>query len=78
MFLTYLSTWIHTHTLHQRVHFKMKSQSKLFDPLNANPTKWPNTLKKLVGKSPTNCLSVFDHFVELRLKGLMYLKKISL
>ena len=37
-----------------------------FNPLNANPTKWPNTLKKL----PTNCLSVFDHFVKLALKGL--------
>ena len=26
-------------------------------------TKWSNTLKKFVGKLPTNCLSVFDHFV---------------
>ena len=39
-------------------------------PLTANPTKWSNTLKQLVGKLPTNCLSVFDHFVELELKGL--------
>ena len=38
--------------------------------LNANPTKWPNTLKQFVGKLPTNCLSVFDHFVKLALKGL--------
>ena len=29
--------------------------------LNANPTKWP--------KSKQNCLSVFDHFVELAPKG---------
>ena len=28
------------------------------------------TLTKFVGKLPTNCLSVFDHFVKLALKGL--------
>ena len=42
-----------------------------FNPLSANPTKLPNTLKQLVGILPTNCLSVFDHFVELALKGLI-------
>ena len=36
-------------------------------PLSANPTKWSNTLKKFVGNFPTNCLSVFDHFVKLAL-----------
>ena len=41
-----------------------------FNPLSANPTKWWNTLKQFVGKLPTNCLSVFDHFVKLALKGL--------
>ena len=40
------------------------------NPLSANPTKWSNTLKQFVGNLPTNCLSVFDHFVELALKGL--------
>ena len=40
------------------------------NPLSANPTKWPNTLKQFVGKLPTNCLSVFDHFVKLALKAL--------
>ena len=40
------------------------------NPLSANPTKWPNTLKQFVGNSLTNCLSVFDHFVKLMLKGL--------
>ena len=40
------------------------------NPLSANPTKWPNTLKQFVGKLPTNCLSVFGHFVKLALKGL--------
>ena len=38
--------------------------------LSANPIKWSNTLKQFVGKFPTNCLSVFDHFVILALKGL--------
>ena len=43
----------------------------IFNPLSANPTKWPNTLKQFVGKLRTNCLSVFDHFVKLALKGLI-------
>ena len=41
------------------------------NPLNANFTKWSNTIKKFVGNLPTNCLSVFDHFVGLVLKGLI-------
>ena len=41
------------------------------NPLSANSTKWSNTLKQFVGRLPTNCLSVFDHFVELAFKGLM-------
>ena len=40
------------------------------NPLNANPTKWSNTLKQFVGNLPTNCLSVFDHYVNLAFKGL--------
>ena len=40
------------------------------NPLSANFTKWSNTLNQFVGKLPTNCLSVFDHFVVLALKGL--------
>ena len=42
----------------------------LFNPLSANATKWSNTLKQFVGKLPTGCLSVFDHFVKLALKRL--------
>ena len=38
--------------------------------LTANPTKWSNTLKQFAGNLPTNCLSVFDHFVKMALKGL--------
>ena len=40
------------------------------NPLSANFTKWSNTIKQFVGNLPTNCLSVFDHFVGLALKGL--------
>ena len=38
----------------------------MFNSFSANSTKWPNTLKQFFG----NCLSVFDHFVGLALKGL--------
>ena len=41
----------------------------MLNPLSANITKWSNTLKQF--KLPTNCLSVFDHFVGLDLKGLI-------
>ena len=37
--------------------------------LSANSKKWSNTLKQFVGNLP-NCLSVFEHFVGLALKGL--------
>ena len=47
------------------------SSYKEINPLSANPKKWPNTLKKFVGKLPTNCLSVFGHFIYLALKGLI-------
>ena len=39
------------------------------NPLTVNPTKWSNTL-------PTNCLSVFNHFVGLALKGLKIMYQI--
>ena len=48
----------------------VKRTNVYFNPLSANPTKWPNTLKQFVGNLPTNCLSVFDHFVGLAFKGL--------
>ena len=44
------------------------------NPLRANPTKWSNILKQFVGKFPANCLSLFDHFVKLALKGLIRVK----
>ena len=43
--------------------------------LYTNTTKCSNTLKQLVDNLPTNCLSVFDHFVELELNGLSVIKK---
>ena len=43
-----------------------------FNPSRANPPKWSNTLKQFVRNLPTNCSSVFDHFVKLALKGLSF------
>ena len=40
------------------------------NPLSANPTKWPNTLKQFASNLPTNCFGVFVHFVKLALKRL--------
>ena len=40
------------------------------NPSSANLTKWLNTLKQFAGNLTTNCLSVFEHFVKLTLKGL--------
>ena len=43
----------------------------LINSLSAKFTKWTNTLKQFVGFCRV-CLSVFDHFVGLALKGLNY------
>ena len=48
----------------------MELFAKTVNPLSANPKKWSNTLKQFAGNSPTNCLSVFDHFLILGLKWL--------
>ena len=47
----------------------------ILNSFSVNFTKWSNTLKQFVGNLPTNCLSAFDHFVGLALKGLMKLYK---
>ena len=39
----------------------LPKEKQNLNPLNANPTKWPNTLKQFVGKLSSNCLSVFGH-----------------
>ena len=46
-----------------------KNNSLSVNPLSDKFIKWSNTLKQFVGKLPTNCLSVFDHFSGLALKG---------
>ena len=43
-------------------------------PLSVNPTKWSDTLKLFVSNLPTNCLSVFGHFVGLALKRFKRIK----
>ena len=47
-----------------------QSEFSFLNPLSTSLTKWSNTLKQLE-KLPTNCLSVFDHFLRLTLKGLV-------
>ena len=42
----------------------------LLNPSSANPTKWSKTLKQFLASLPTNCLSLFAHFVGLVLKRL--------
>ena len=50
----------------------------VFNPLSAKFIKWSNTLKQIVGKLPTICLSVFDHFSGLAFKGLINEEEIFL
>ena len=46
----------------------------IINPLSTKLRKSSNTLKQFVGNLPTNCLSVFGHFVGLALKGLIHSK----
>ena len=46
------------------------SSITIINLLSANLKKLPNTLKQFVDNLPTNCLSVFDHFVKLAPKEL--------
>ena len=54
---------------------RKKQRIKAVNPFSANFTKWSNTLKQFVGNLPTNCFSVFDHFVGLALKELITFAK---
>ena len=67
--------WFSTSLLLEKVifsYFKFVNKSCFsLNSLSANPTKWSNTIKQFVGKLQTNCLSLFDHFVGLALKGLI-------
>ena len=55
----------------------LKMGMYLFNPLSANPEKRSNTLKQIVGNLPTICLSVFHHFMNVALKGLMFLTSLK-
>ena len=68
----WLSRICHCSLLHEffQNDFRRTHYCANFNPLSTNFTKWSNTLKQFVGKLPTNCLSVFDHFVGLGLNGL--------
>ena len=69
---------VETHSLKMLWQFLRDQNSLVANPIqvvspsSANPTKWSHTLKQFVSKFPTNCLSVFDHFLKLALKGLVY------
>ena len=45
---------------------KFLERLKAANSLSTNPTKWSNSLKRFTDE----CLSVFDHFVGMALKGL--------
>ena len=50
-----------------------KTNLRHINPFTANPTKWSSTLKQFVSFCrllSTNCLTVFDYFVDLTNKGL--------
>ena len=49
--------------------FFIKDISQDLNPLSTNPTKWSDTFKSR-RQQQTNCLSVFEYFVGLAIKGL--------
>ena len=61
-------SWVSAEDATDSIGFIMRN--KVLNLLSTNPTKLSNTLKQLVGNLPTNCLSVFDHFLGLVFKGL--------
>ena len=71
-----LNLWPNDFITFLNSHFWIKVLSGV-NPLRANPTKWSNTFKQFVGNLPTNFFSVYDHFVGLALRGLMYFCSLS-
>ena len=61
-----------SHPVSCRAILTLRHFKTTFNPLSANLTKWSDTLKQFVAKLPTNCLSMFDHFMGLALKGLRW------
>ena len=59
--------------LYQYLRNELTAENFAINSLSANPTKWLNTLKTIHRLLPTNCSSVFGHFVGLALKGLTLL-----
>ena len=50
--------------------FKYSNMRSIISPLSTKLTKWLNTLKQTIFRQQlANCLSVFDHFMVLALKG---------
>ena len=50
--------------------FLMTEPNPYLNPLSTKSTKWSNTLELFIRRQqPTYCSSVFDHFVDCRLKG---------
>ena len=77
IFIYYLSRSFLSHSLnYQWSWYDQLVQDPVFfnevNPLSANPTKWSNTLKQFIGNLPKICLSMFDYFVILALKGLRF------
>ena len=70
-FLVNFAKFLRTSFLQNTSRRLLLNKSRALNPLSSNPTKWSNTLKQFVGNLPTNCLSVFDHFVKLAFKGLI-------
>ena len=66
-----LKTWLLIENGQDITTIDTKRTLKLI-PLSANLEKWSNTLKQIVGNLPTICLSVFDYFMNLALKGLYW------
>ena len=50
--------------------FSIEMEKTRKSTIPSSPKPWFNTLKQFVGKLPSICLNVFDHFVGLALKGL--------
>ena len=50
--------------------FSIKITVFVFNPLSDNLAKWTD-IETIHWQKPTNCLSVFDHFVGLALKGYL-------
>ena len=67
LFYLFLLNFSHSVVTERSLHYWLLY---LFNPLSSNPTSWLNILKQFFSSLPTNCLSVFDHFVGLALKVL--------